>query len=228
MMNKAKFVDLEICEYKKAWEFQDKTLASILQNREEKIYPDLAGFLIFVEHPHVYTLGKSGQVNNLLINDDFLKKINASYYQSNRGGDITYHGPGQIVGYPIFDLDHLNIGVKEYIHRIETAIIDTLKSYKIKASRLDGATGVWLESGTPETRKICAIGVRVSKAVTMHGFALNVNTNLKYFSYINPCGFIDKGVTSMQKELGKEIPIEEVKLRLRKNISSLFSLEFNL
>jgi lipoyl(octanoyl) transferase len=228
MTKQAKYVDLELCEYKKAWEFQDVTHADILLNREEKIHPDLAGSLIFVEHPHVYTLGKSGEVNNLLINDDFLKKINASYYKSNRGGDITYHGPGQIVGYPIFDLDYLNIGVKEYIHRIETAIIETLESYKIKASRLDGSTGVWLETGTPNARKISAIGVRVSKAVTMHGFALNVNTDLKYFSYINPCGFIDKGVTSMQKELGHTVDLEEVKSKLRGHIARLFSLEINL
>ncbi len=224
-MKEIKNIDLELCEYKKAWDFQDKTHADILQNREANTQPDLAGSLIFVEHPHVFTLGKSGQVNNLLINDDFLKKINASYYQSNRGGDITYHGPGQIVGYPIFDLDMLKTGIREYIHKIETAIIETLDSYKIKAARLDGATGVWLEPGTPSARKICAIGVRVSRAVTMHGFALNVNTDLSYFSYINPCGFIDKGVTSMQKELGRTVAIEEVKTALRTHILRLFSLK---
>lgn len=226
-MKQVKYIDLKRCEYKKAWEFQDQTHADVLRNREEKNNPDHAGSLIFVEHPHVYTLGKSGQVNNLLIQDDFLDKINASFYQSNRGGDITYHGPGQIVGYPIFDLDLLKTGVKEYINKIETAIIETLGSYEISASRLDGATGVWLDPGTPNARKICAIGVRISRAITMHGFALNVNTDLKYFSYINPCGFIDKGVTSMQKELGYELNHDEVKQELRARIIRLFSLELS-
>lgn len=225
MMKQVNYVDLNICGYKKAWEFQDKTHAEILRNREKRINSELAGSLIFVEHPHVYTLGKSGQVNNLLINDNFLKKINASYYQSNRGGDITYHGPGQIVGYPIFDLEVLRLGVKEYIHRIEDSIIETLAEYRISASRLDGATGVWLDPGTSDARKICAIGVRVSKAVTMHGFALNVNTDLNYFSHINPCGFVDKGVTSMQKELQIEVDIEKVKKEIRTRIVKLFSLE---
>lgn len=221
-------MDLGLCEYKKAWELQDVTHADVLKNREEIKDPYLAGSLIFVEHPHVYTLGKSGQVNNLLINDEFLKKINASYYQSNRGGDITYHGPGQIVGYPIFDLEVLRLGVKEYIKLIENSIIETLIKYEIKASGLDGATGVWIDPGTSNARKICAIGVRVSKAVTMHGFALNVNTDLNYFSHINPCGYIDKGVTSMHKELGYEVDIIEVKRELRTRIAKLFSLEIKL
>jgi lipoyl(octanoyl) transferase len=172
----------------------------------------------------VFTLGKSGQHNNLLINDEFLKKINASYYQSDRGGDITYHGPGQIVGYPIFDLEALHSGVKEYIHKMEEAIILCLKDYSISASRLEGATGVWLDVNTPKARKICAIGVKVSKAVTMHGFALNVNTDLNYFSYINPCGFVDKGVTSMQKELGKELSLPEIEENLKNKFIELFEL----
>jgi lipoyl(octanoyl) transferase len=225
MVRKIEYVDLGICEYKKAWEFQDQTHAAILRNRENKINPDLAGTLIFVEHPHVFTLGKSGQANNLLIRDDFLEKIHASYYRTDRGGDITYHGPGQIVGYPIFDLDLLKTGIKAYIHNIETAIIDTLAAWNIQSARLEGATGVWLEPGTPDARKICAIGVRVSKSITMHGFALNVNTDLKYFSYINPCGFIDKGVTSIQKELGIGVDIDAVKMELKKNIGRLFSLK---
>lgn len=225
MSKQVKYVDLELCEYKKAWEYQEKKHLEVLQNRENIMSTNLAGSLIFVEHPHVYTLGKSGQVNNLLINNEFLKKINASYYQSNRGGDITYHGPGQIVGYPIFDLEFLKTGVKDYINKIERAIIETLNSYHIEASILDGATGVWLEAGTPAARKICAIGVRVSRAVTMHGFALNVNTDLTYFSHINPCGFVDKGVTSMQKELGREIQIDVVKSRLKANIGKVFSLQ---
>lgn len=228
MSRQVKYIDLKTCEYKDAWNFQDKTHTEVLQNREQGNHTNLVGSLIFVEHPHVYTLGKSGQVNNLLINDKYLKKINASYYQSNRGGDITYHGPGQIVGYPIFDLEVLRLGVKEYIHRIENSIIETLAEYDIKASRLDGATGVWIDPGTSNARKICAIGVRVSKAVTMHGFALNVNTDLNYFSHINPCGFIDKGVTSMKKELEHEVDIEEVKRKLRTRIAELFRLEIKL
>jgi lipoyl(octanoyl) transferase len=221
------YVDLDLCEYKKAWEFQEKKHTEIILRREKDANNNRVGSLIFVEHPHVFTLGKSGKANNLLINETFLQKINASYYQINRGGDITYHGPGQIVGYPIFDLELLKIGVKEYINKIETIIIDTLASFDIVASRLDGATGVWLEAGTPNTRQICAIGVRVSKAVTMHGFALNVNTDLQYFSYINPCGFIDKGVTSMQKELGKKIEMAEVKKKLKFHFNRSFSIEID-
>ena len=224
-MEQVKYVDLDLCEYKKAWEFQEEIHSEIIQNRGNPVSENLAGTLIFVEHPHVYTLGKSGEVNNLLINDEFLKKINASYYQSNRGGDITYHGPGQIVGYPIFDLEILKTGVKEYIYKIETAIINVLKIYQIEATTLAGATGVWLEAGTASARKICAIGVRVSRAVTMHGFALNVNTDLAYFSHINPCGFVDKEVTSIQKELGRKIDIEEVKSRIKTEIGKVFSLQ---
>lgn len=219
------YIDLGLKEYKAAWEFQEDLLAKTWKNREEEPENESAGTLILCEHPHVYTLGKSGQQNNLLIQDEFLRKINATYYQSNRGGDITYHGPGQIVGYPVFDLERLKIGVKEYIHRIEEAIILTLGEYEIPADRLEGATGVWLDPGTPGTRKICAIGVRVSRAVTMHGFALNVNTDLSYFSYINPCGFIDKGVTSMQKEKEKNIDFEVTKQKVIKNICRVFDLE---
>jgi len=218
--------DLGLKEYKEAWDFQERIHASIVQEKQNVNKPPLCGSLIFCEHPHVFTLGKSGQVNNLLINDEFLKKIDASFYQSNRGGDITYHGPGQLVGYPIFDLEALKIGVKEYIHKIEEAIILTLEDYSIIAARLDGATGVWLDTGTNKTRKICAIGVRVSKAVTMHGFALNINTDLNYFSYINPCGFLDKGVSSMQKELGKVIDFGCVKENLKLKIAKVFSVEF--
>jgi lipoyl(octanoyl) transferase len=214
---------LGLIEYKEAWEKQEAFNEEIRNNKNKQ--SSLPGKLIFCEHPHVYTLGRSGEQNNLLIKDEFLKKINATYYQSNRGGDITYHGPGQIVGYPIFDLEALNMGVKDYIHKVEDAIILTLGEYGIVSSRLDGATGVWLDAGTPNTRKICAIGVKISRYVTMHGFALNVNTDLKYFSYINPCGFIDKGVTSMEKELGEKLDFEEVKSILRKKIESTFLLD---
>ncbi|QQS52199.1 MAG: lipoyl(octanoyl) transferase LipB [Bacteroidota bacterium] len=218
----AQYLDFGLIEYKEAWNRQEVLNQQIRDHKDAQT--NEPGKLIFCEHPHVFTMGKSGQQNNLLINDEFLKRIDASYYQSNRGGDITYHGPGQIVGYPIFDLEALNMGVKEYIHKLEQAIINTLAQYSIVATQLEGATGVWLETATPRVRKICAIGVKISKAVTMHGFALNVNTNLNYFSYINPCGFIDKGVTSMEKEIGKKPDFEEVKQRLKEEIVKVFHL----
>ncbi len=223
MAYSAKYIDLGTEEYKNAWEIQEKYHAEIVEGKKNS--KQVPGKLILVEHPHVYTLGKSGQQNNLLINDEFLKKINATYYKSNRGGDITYHGPGQIVGYPIFDLVALNMGVREYIGKMEQAIIDTLANYNIASTQLKDATGVWLDVGTPKVRKICAIGVRVSKAVTMHGFALNVNTDLNYFSHINPCGFIDKGVTSMEKELNKKLDPEEVKSKLKDRLKEIFILD---
>jgi lipoyl(octanoyl) transferase len=178
--------------------------------------------LVFCEHPHVYTLGKSGDEHNMLLDYIQLQAKNATFVHSNRGGDITYHGPGQVVGYPIFDLANFGLGLKQYIFRIEEAIIQTLFTYQIPSSRLEGSTGVWLDVGTPLCRKICAIGVRSSRFVTMHGFALNVNTQLEYFSYINPCGFIDKGVTSMEKELGGTVELDELKARLRKCIEEQF------
>jgi len=225
MQNYINYIDLGLREYKEAWDLQESLHSTIVRSKEGGNAEDKVGTLILCEHPHVFTIGKSGQVNNLLINDEYLKRINATYYKSNRGGDITYHGPGQIVGYPIFDLGQLHAGVKDYVSRLEDAIIHTLKEYSIEAARLDGATGVWLETGTANARKICAIGVRVSKAVTMHGFALNVNTDLNYFSYINPCGFIDKGVTSIEKELKQTVDIQEVKKRIRGNILDVFNLK---
>jgi lipoyl(octanoyl) transferase len=225
MSKTVEFIDLGLAEYKSAWDFQEENLRDVLNLRDSVVSATQAGKLIFCEHPHVYTLGKSGEKNNLLINDEFLKKINATYYRSNRGGDITYHGPGQIVGYPVFDLEKLNMGVKQYINNIEEAIILTLAEYSIPSSRLNGATGVWLDAETTQARKICAIGVRVSRAVTMHGFALNVNTDLNYFSYINPCGFQDKGITSIQKELGHSLALNDVKLKLKKQITAVFQLE---
>ena len=225
------FEDLGTIDYKKAWDYQEEKFQQIvdakLYNRE---HPDeekpVTHRLIFCEHPHVYTLGRSGERSNLLITDDFLKQIDASFYKIDRGGDITYHGPGQIVGYPIFDLEQLKLGVKEYIHLLEEAIIATLSAFDIRSERLEGATGVWLDTGTPEVRKICAIGVRASRFVSMHGFALNVNTNLDYFNYINPCGFVDKGVTSLQKELGSAVDMDQVKRLLRNNLQEVFGLTF--
>ena len=209
--------DLGLIAYKEAWDEQEKRFNALV-GYKLKPYGSQAPpqYLLFCEHPHVYTLGKSGDEHNLLINGDFLNKIDATYYRTNRGGDITYHGPGQIVGYPILDLATLGIGLKDYINLLEEAIIELLDSYSIKATRMEGATGVWLDAGHPvKARKICAIGVRSSRYVTMHGFALNVNTNLDYFSYINPCGLDTKGVTSMEKELGGPQPFETVKTGLR-------------
>ncbi len=232
-MSKTFFEDLKTLEYKKAWEYQEEIFNNIIEkklyNREHENDPKtIDNKLLFVEHPHVYTLGKSGQQNNLLINDDFLKRINATYYQSNRGGDITYHGPGQIVGYPIFDLEQLGLTVKQYIHQLEEAIINCIADYGITGERLDGATGVWLDKDTPgKARKICAIGVKASRHVSMHGFALNVNTDLNYFNHINPCGFVDKGVTSMEKELGQKQDFEEVKANLLGHIFKVFKLNTN-
>lgn len=227
------FEDLGVKDYKEVWDYQEQLFAEVvdvkLHNRDN---PDdekaITNHLLFVEHPHVYTLGKSGVQNNLLINEQFLKQINATFYKINRGGDITYHGPGQLVGYPILDLEALNLQVKSYIHKLEEAIIETLAHYGIKSERLDGATGVWLDTDTPgQSRKICAIGVKASRYVSMHGFALNVNTNLSYFNHINPCGFVDKGVTSMEKELGRQIDMDEVKDILLKKLVDIFHLQLN-
>ena len=166
------------------------------------------------EHPHVYTLGRSGKEANMLLDEEQLERIGATYYHIDRGGDITYHGPGQLVCYPILYLEDFHLGLKAYVHVLEEAVIRVCASYGVAAGRVDGATGVWLEGDTPRARKVCAIGVRSSHFVTMHGLALNVNTDLRYFSYIHPCGFVDKGVTSLQKELGREVPMGEVKERL--------------
>lgn len=171
--------------------------------------------MIFVEHPHVYTLGKSGKEKNMLLNEKQLEAVGAQLYHIDRGGDITYHGPGQLVCYPILNLEDYNLGLREYIYLLEEAVIRVCASYGIVAGRVKGATGVWIAIGTKTERKICAIGVRASHFVTMHGLALNVNTYLRYFGYINPCGFIDKGVTSIEKEIGHSIPLEEVRLRLQ-------------
>lgn len=226
------FEDPGLIEYKKAWEYQqhcfDDVVNAKLFNREHDTEKRVeTNRLIFCEHPHVYTLGKSGAKNNLLINDDFLKKINATYFRIDRGGDITYHGPGQIVGYPILDLEVLHLGVKEYIFNLEESVINLLKRYDIESSRMKGATGVWLDAGFQgKSRKICAIGVKVSRYVTMHGFAFNVNTDLSYFNHINPCGFVDKGVTSMEKELGEKQDMEKIKKELKKEIELVFNVSF--
>ncbi|HCT31450.1 MAG TPA: lipoate--protein ligase [Bacteroidales bacterium] len=222
-MQQVVFENLGKIDYKQAWDHQEEQFEKVMQNKMTG-NGDLH-YLLFCEHPHVYTLGKSGEGSNLLISDETLKRINATYYRINRGGDITYHGPGQIVVYPIFNLEAFGITLKDYIHKLEEIIIQFLKDYGISATRLNGATGVWLDVGVLGLeRKICAIGVRASRFVTMHGLAFNINTNLEYFSYINPCGFIDKGVTSLQKELGKSIGMEEVIAKL----NNLFAREFDI
>ncbi len=229
-MKSIKFEDLGTIQYKKAWEYQENIFANYLKikadNRDvlEENQLEIEGNLIFCEHPHVYTLGKSGEQNNLLINDEFLNKIQATYVKTNRGGDITYHGPGQIVGYPIIDLERFNLQVKQYIANLEDSIILMLKDFGIKSERLPGATGVWLETESNRVRKISAIGVKASRFITMHGFALNVNTNLEYFNHINPCGFINKGVTSMEKELGRKLDLEKVKDVLKEKIEQVFGM----
>jgi lipoyl(octanoyl) transferase len=226
------FRDLGLIDYKEAWDLQEESLNSVVRQKLEAGKAARDGFspgeqvVYFCEHPHVYTLGKSGQDQNLLIPDAFLKKINASFYKIDRGGDITYHGPGQIVGYPIIDLEAMNIKVKEYVWGLEEMVIRTLADFGIGAGRLNGATGVWIDAGLPgKARKICAIGVRVSRSVTMHGFALNVNTDLRYFQYINPCGFTDKGVTSMQQESGRVIGIKDVRKSLKEKFSEVFEIQ---
>lgn len=215
--NKAiNYIDLGVIDYKEAWDYQEKLFQSALDVKAENFQLEehqqtaISNELIFCQHPHVYTLGKSGDKQNLLVAEHFLKTKGVDYYHINRGGDITYHGPGQLVAYPIFDLKNYDLSIKEYIHALEEVIILVLKDYGIEAGRIDSATGVWLDVDQPTARKICAIGVKASRYISMHGLAFNVNTNLEYYSYINPCGFTDKGVTSLQKELGREIPMEEV------------------
>lgn len=217
------FKDLGTIEYKAAWDYQEKLFNELMQNKLQKI--EGPNYLLFCEHPHVFTLGKSGEEENFLIHQEFLKQINATYFQTNRGGDITYHGPGQLVGYPILDLEKFGIALKDYIFTLEEAIIKTLSEYGIQGHHFKGATGVWLDIETPhKTRKICAIGVKASRFVTMHGFALNVNTNLNYFTYINPCGFKDKGVTSMEKELGNHLDFAEVKNKVKGHLAKQFGM----
>lgn len=215
------YIDWGLIEYNDAWAKQEELFNKSIQKKTQNLPTE--NHLVFCEHPHVYTLGKSGDEHNMLLNYIQLQAKNATFVHTNRGGDITYHGPGQLVGYPIFDLANFGLGLKQYIYNVEEAIIKTLATYNIISQRLEGATGVWLDVNTPACRKICAIGVRSSRFVTMHGFALNVNTQLEYFNYINPCGFVDKGVTSMEKELGEKINMEQLKSNLKLSIGKQFS-----
>lgn len=203
-------------DYREAWRRQEEIFDRQIDNKQNKLPTE--NNLIFCEHPHVYTIGKSGNSGNMLIDDGTVP-----VYRTDRGGDITYHGFGQIVGYPVFDLESLGIGLREYITRLEEAVIRLLDDYDIEGGHYAEGTGVWIDTALPsKTRKICAIGVKSSRYVTMHGFALNVNTDLSYFGRINPCGFTDRGVTSMKKELGKSLDIDEVKQKLFKHIKEVF------
>ncbi len=219
-------------DYKACWDFQEtlfnETIAQKIANRnvdpEQQV--ETKNHLLFVEHPHVYTLGKSGDASHLLINDNQLQEKQATYYKINRGGDITYHGPGQLVGYPILDLDHFFTDIHKYLRLLEETIILTLDEYGIKAGRSKGETGVWLdEDNVFKARKICAMGVRCSRWVTMHGWGFNVNSDLNYFSNIVPCGIQDKAVTSLNKELGHDVDMNEIKEKLKKHFSVLFECE---
>ena len=212
-------IDLGRMPYRDCWEYQQRLFDVLTARRGDA--SDEAGWLLTVEHPPVYTLGKSGHESNMLVSDEFLRSIGANYFHTDRGGDITYHGYGQLVGYPILDLERLGLSLKEYVWTVEECVIRTVAEYGIEAGRLDGATGVWIEGDTPRARKICAIGVKASRYVTMHGFALNVTTDLRYFSYINPCGFVDKGVTSIEKETGARPSLEEVARRFAAHFGEL-------
>ena len=232
-MNKnTEIIHLGLTDYQIAWDFQTKLFDDIVKSKvsnrdlpKEEQKPT-ANYLVFCEHPHVYTLGKSGKPQHLLLNNDQLAEKEATFYNINRGGDITYHGPGQIVGYPILDLDNFFTDIHKYLRFLEESVIRTLEKYGIKAGRVEKLTGVWVDYEDQEkARKICAIGVKSSRWVTMHGFAFNVNTRLDYFDNIIPCGIPDKAVTSMQKELGLEVSIEEVKGVLIKEIVSLFEMK---
>ena len=224
--------ELGLKDYKKTWEYQEELFKGILdikiKNRREDAGLETPNYFLLVEHPHVYTLGKSGDLSNLLISEEKLAKIGATFYKINRGGDITYHGPGQIVGYPIIDLENFFTDIHKYLRFLEEMVILTLAEYGIKAERSKGETGVWLDVGTPFARKICALGVRASRWVTMHGFAFNVNSNLGYFDHMIPCGIKGKAVTSLNVELGKkEVSISEVKEKLKKHFATLFEAEMS-
>ncbi|WP_189606343.1 lipoyl(octanoyl) transferase LipB [Salinimicrobium marinum] len=222
--------ELGLKDYKETWDYQESLFKGILdqkiRNRREERTDPTSNYLLFVEHPHVYTLGKSGDKSNLLIDEEQLKQKNASFYKINRGGDITYHGPGQIVGYPILDLENFFSDIHKYLRLLEEVIILTLAEYGVKAERSSGETGVWLDVGTPFARKICAMGVRASRWVTMHGFAFNVNADLGYFDNIVPCGIKGKAVTSLNVELGvPEVSTVEIKEKIKKHFTALFEAE---
>lgn len=230
-MRKVRYVNLRLIDYQKAWDFQTEKFEEIVQRKLENRNLDPENrleqmhYLIFCEHPHVYTLGRNGKEDHLLLDEDQLAAKDASFVKINRGGDITYHGPGQIVGYPLLDLDEFFTDIGKYIRFLEEMIIRTLAEYEIIAGRIDGQSGVWLDIDKATARKICAVGVHLSRWTTMHGFAFNINTELNYFNNIVPCGIVDKGVTSMEIELGRKIDMEEVRQKLLKHFKDLFEAE---
>ena len=228
-MNQVLFKDLGSMDYKDAWDYQNELFQGIidikLSNRKREVKETSSNYFLYTEHPPVYTLGKSGDLANLLLNEAQLKQKGISFFKSNRGGDITFHGPEQIVGYPIIDLEEFKADIRWYMRSLEEVIIRTIAHYDLKGVRSDGETGVWLDVGTPFVRKICALGVRTSRWVTMHGFALNVNTNLGYFDHIIPCGIRGKAVTSMEAELNRKVPLDEVKLLINKYFEEVFDAQ---
>lgn len=228
---KVRFEDLGIIDYQEAWDYQEKlfaaTIARKIEARNNPDTPPTEHHLLFCEHPHVYTLGKSGSIDHLLVNEAQLKEQDATFYKINRGGDITYHGPGQLVGYPIFDLDHFFTDIHKYMRFLEEAVIQTLAEFGIKGERSEGMTGVWIEPDTDRARKICAMGVKSSRWVTMHGIGFNVNSNLSYFSNIVPCGIEQKAVSSMQAELQREVDMNQVKEILKSKLAELFGYNYS-
>ncbi|KEO72834.1 lipoyl(octanoyl) transferase LipB [Anditalea andensis] len=229
---KVKFIDLGLKDYQDTWAYQEalfaETVSTKIENRKipEESHKNTDNYLLFVEHPHVYTLGKSGDTTHLLLDTEGLKEKNATFYKTNRGGDITYHGPGQLVGYPLLDLDNFFTDIHRYLRLLEESIILTLKDYGIDGGRIDGLTGVWIDHIEKKNpRKICALGVKSSRWVTMHGFAFNLNVDLSYFNNIIPCGISDKAVTSLQQELGEEVDMEIAKIRVKKHLAELFEME---
>lgn len=226
---KVQFVDIGRSAYQESWDLQEALLARTSEiklanrNKEELERVETPNYLLFCEHPHVYTLGKSGNENHLLLQETFLEKISASFFRINRGGDITYHGPGQLVGYPIFDLENFTTDIHLYLRKLEEAIILTCQDFGLKAGRVDKLTGVWIEPDSPFKRKICAMGVKASRWITMHGFALNMNTDLSYFQHIVPCGIQEYGVTSLAKELGEVVDEEYVKNRVLTHLVEQFA-----
>ena len=229
-MQKIHLQELGLKPYKEAWEYQNKLFQEVidikLHNRNNNLNKPTPNYFLFTEHPHVYTLGKSGNENNLLLSKKQLEDKGITFFKSNRGGDITYHGPGQIVGYPILDLDNFETDIHKFMRNLEEVIILTIAQYGLKGERSEGETGVWLDVGTPFARKICALGVRTSRWVTMHGFALNVSADLGYFDHIIPCGIRGKAVTSLEAELNKKINIEEVKAKIKIHFEKVFNAKF--
>ena len=231
MNTKIKFKDLGIMGYSTAWEYQENLMKNTIEIKmKNRKFPakqiiETPNYFLFVEHPHVYTLGKSGNENNMLISTETLEKINAYYVKTNRGGDITYHGYGQIVGYPVLDLENFFTDIHRYMRNLEEVIILTMADYGLKGERSQGETGVWLDVGKPFARKICAMGVKASRWVTIHGFAFNVNTDMQYFEHIIPCGIKGKQVTSLERELGQKLNIEEVKNKIKRHFSEVFKCE---